>query len=90
MNAAPFTDIPDDLIADAAQVPGLRIRLISFLRAEVTQHRKRQNMHSLQAREIVRQAREEVAKMEPLAEDEKAQAKKEFVVFYERLMNQLK
>lgn len=90
MNAAPFTDIPDDLIADAAQVPGLRIRLMSFLRAEVTQHRKRQNMHSLQAREIVRQAREEVAKMEPLTEDEKAQAKKEFVVFYERLMNQLK
>ena len=47
-------------------------------------------MHSLQAREIVRQAREEVAKMEPLTEDEKAQAKKEFVVFYERLMNQPK
>ena len=90
MNAAPFIDLPDDLIADAAQVPGLRMRLMSFLRAEVTQHRKRQSLHSLQAREIVRQAREEVAEMEPLTESEKVKAKKEFVVFYDKLMTQLK
>lgn len=90
MNVAPFMDIPDDLIADAAQVPGLRLRLMSFLRAEVTLHRKRQSLHSLQAREIVRQAREEVAEMPPLTDDEKAKERVEFIAFYEKLMTQLK
>lgn len=85
-----IADLPEDLVAEAAQVPGLRLRLMSFLRAEVTQHRKRQSHHSAQARDIVRQAREEVTGQEPLSATEQAMAREEFARFYEQLVSQLK
>jgi hypothetical protein len=85
-----IADLPEDLVAEAAQVPGLRLRLMSFLRAEVTQHRKRQSQHSTQARDIVREAREEVAAMETLSAADQAEARHEFAHFYEELITRLK
>ena len=35
MNAFQLAEIPDELAAEAAQVPGLSKRLLNFLRAEV-------------------------------------------------------
>lgn len=56
MSITSIADIPEDLAAEAAQVEGLQERLILWLRAEVTQDKKRKSRHSSQAREIVRQA----------------------------------
>ena len=89
MNAITLIDIPDDLAAEAAEVPGLRERLVCFLRAEVSLHRRRQSRHSAQAREIVQQAKAEVAAVGPLTEEAKAKARQEFVLFYEELMKKL-
>jgi len=56
MSITSIADIPEDLAAEAAQVEGLQERLILWLRAEVTQDKKRKSRHSAQASEIVRQA----------------------------------
>lgn len=63
MNVNQLVEIPDDLAAEAAQVEGIGARLLCFLRAEVSQNRKRQSLHSAEAREIVRRAREEAEQM---------------------------
>ncbi len=63
MSITQLADIPDDLAAEAAQVPGIHTRLISFLRAEIAQNRRRQSQHSEQVREIVRQSHAEAEKL---------------------------
>jgi hypothetical protein len=90
MTAFPTIELPDDLALAAAEVPGLNERLVRFIRAEVSIHRKKQRKRSPEVLEAIKKAQEEVAARGPLSEEEKAQAKKDFVAFYEELVTQLK
>ncbi len=62
MSIAEIADIPADLAEEAAQVPGIGVRLVSFLRAEIAQNQKRLRRHSQEARELVEQAKAEAEK----------------------------
>lgn len=88
MKLSSLVDIPDDLAAEAAQVEGLPDRLIFWLRAEVTQDKKRKSRHSAEAREIVKRAMER-AKDHPMTEAEKAAARAGFVERYETMIANL-
>ena len=88
MSIHQLVDIPDDLAAEAAQVPGLHLRLLSFLRAEIAQNRKRQRQHSEQAREIVRQAHAEAEKLKAAGMTPE-QARAEFSVLHQEVMEQI-
>ncbi len=59
INAHQLAEIPDDLAAEAAQVPGLPKRLLSFLRAEVSQHRRRQSRYSSEAQQLAQASSEQ-------------------------------
>jgi predicted nucleic acid-binding Zn-ribbon protein len=63
MSIAEIADIPADLAEEAARVPGIGVRLVSFLRAEIAQHQKRLRRHSQEARELVEQAKAEAEKL---------------------------
>ena len=52
VNALQIAEIPDELAAEAAQVPGLPKRLLHFLRAEVAQHQRRQSRYSAEAQQL--------------------------------------
>lgn len=56
-------NLPEDLVAEAAQIEGLEYRVGLFIRAELTQHRKRQSQYSDQARDIVQQALRDAERM---------------------------
>jgi hypothetical protein len=88
MNATSLIEIPDDLAAEAAQVPGLSARLIGFLQAEVSQHRKQQRPHRAQAIEIVKQAKAEAEQMKA-AGVTPAEARSEFVKMYVEMIEKL-
>ena len=90
MTTFPNIQIPDELAHEAEAIPGLRERLLLFIRAEVAVHRRKQSHYSPEVLEVVKRAREKAAAMEPLSEEAKAQARKEFVGFYEELMDKLK
>lgn len=87
-SAAYLTDIPEDLAAEAAQVPGLSKRLASFLRAEVLQHRRRQSRYSLQTTQIAAQAEQQAALL-IAAGTTPEQARAEFARQYAELMKDL-
>lgn len=89
MSITSLVDIPEDLAAEAAQVEGLPQRLIFWLRAEITQDKKRKSRHSAQAKEIVSRARERAQK-EPMTEEEKEAARSTFVERYEQMLAGLK
>jgi len=59
MSIAEIADIPSDIAEEAARVPGIGVRLVSFLRAEIAQNQKRLRRHSEEARELVQQAQAE-------------------------------
>ena len=63
MSIAEIADIPADLAEEAARVPGIGVRLVSFLRAEIAQNQKRLRRHSQEARELVDQAKAEAEKL---------------------------
>ncbi|MBK8091678.1 MAG: hypothetical protein IPK32_06755 [Verrucomicrobiaceae bacterium] len=63
MSITDITPIPSEIAAEAAQVPGIGMRLISFLRAEIAQNQKRLRRHSLEARELVQEAKAEAEKL---------------------------
>jgi predicted nucleic acid-binding Zn-ribbon protein len=63
MSIAEIADIPADLAEEAARVPGIGVRLVSFLRAEIAQNQKRLRRHSQEARELVEQAKAEAEKL---------------------------
>lgn len=88
MSIHQLVDIPDDLAAEAAQVPGLRVRLLSFLRSEIAQNRRRQRQHSEQAREVVRQVHAEAEQLKA-AGVMPDQARAEFSVLYKEVMDQI-
>ena len=88
MTALHLVEIPDDLAAEAAQVPGIRERLLSFIRAEVSMHRKRQSRHSAQAREIVRRAKEQAEQMKASGVTPE-QARAEFARLHSEIMEQV-
>lgn len=88
MNVNQLVEIPDDLAAEAAQVEGIGARLLCFLRAEVSQNRKRQSRHSAEAREIVRRAREEAGKMRAAGVTPE-QARAEFATLYTEIIDQI-
>jgi hypothetical protein len=85
-NVLQLAEIPDDLAAEAAQVPGFGVRLVSFIRAEVSQHRKRKVQNSSRAKALVEQARAELENSPALSPEEKAAAKREFAAMYEKMM----
>lgn len=88
MSITQLADIPDDLAAEAAQVPGIHTRLISFLRAEIAQNRRRQNQHSEQVREIVKQAHAEAEKLKAAGMTPK-EARAEFSALHKQVMDQI-
>ncbi|MCB1227988.1 MAG: hypothetical protein KDK99_19435 [Verrucomicrobiales bacterium] len=88
MKLLSMVDIPDDLAAEAAQVEGLQDRLIFWLRAEVTQDRKRKSRYSAQAQEIVRGAIERAEKMKAEGFDREA-AMDRFEESYGEILDQL-
>ncbi len=88
MSIHQLVDIPDDLAAEAAQVPGIHVRLLSFLRAEIAQNRRRQRQHSEQAREVVRQAHAEAEKLKA-AGVTPDQARAEFLALYKEVVAQI-
>ncbi len=63
MSIADIAPIPSDIAAEAAQVPGIGVRLLSFLRAEIAQNQKRLRQHSQEARELVQEAQAEAEKL---------------------------
>lgn len=89
MSITSLVDIPEDLAAEAAKVEGLPQRLIFWLRAEVTQDKKRKSRYSAQAEEIVRKAKERIQN-QPMTEMEKEAARSSFMERYEQMMEGLK
>lgn len=85
MSITSLVDIPEDLAAEAAKVEGLPQRLIFWLRAEVTQDKKRKSRYSAQAQEIVKQAMEQAEKMKAEGFD-RAAAMEEFKSLYEDII----
>lgn len=63
MTVFPHIEIPDDLALEAAGVPGLRERLLSFLKAEVLLHKREKSQRSTQAQELVSQALQDAERM---------------------------
>ncbi len=57
MTTFALPELPPDLAARAAEVPGLDVRLLMFIRQEVALHERRQSRYSAEAKEIVRQAK---------------------------------
>ncbi|WP_395742716.1 hypothetical protein [Prosthecobacter sp.] len=88
MSIHQLAEIPDDLAAEAAQVPGIHMRLISFLRAEIAQNRRRQHQHSEQAREVVKKARAEAEKLRAAGMTPE-QARAEFSELHQKVVDQI-
>lgn len=88
MSITELADIPEDLAAEAAQVPGINTRLRFFLRAEISQHKKRQRQHSEQAKEVVRQAHAEAERLRAAGVTPE-QARAEFTTLYQEMMDQI-
>ena len=63
MSISDIAHIPSEIAAEAAQVPGIGVRLLSFLRAEVAQNQKRLRRHSQEACELVQEAQAEAEKL---------------------------
>jgi hypothetical protein len=88
MSIAEIADIPAELAEEAARVPGIGARLVSFLRAEIAQNQKRLRRHSLEARELVQQAMIEAEKLKA-AGITPEQARAEFSMHYKEVMDQI-
>ena len=88
MTAFALPELPPDLAAKAAEVPGLDVRLLMFIRQEVTLHERRQSRYSVQAREILRQAEEQAAaeKDSGVSVEER---RAEFLKLYEKVIDQI-
>jgi hypothetical protein len=84
-NILQLADIPDDLAAEVAKLPDFPARLIGFLRTEVSRHRQDQRPFGAQAKEIVKQAREEADRLAAsgMTPD---QARTEFTDLYLKVM----
>jgi hypothetical protein len=63
VTAFPPIELPDDLAIAAAEIPGLKERLVSFIRAEVSVHRRKQSKRSPAVLEVVKRAREKAEQM---------------------------
>ena len=87
-NALHLAEIPDELAAEAAQVPGLPKRLLNFLRAEVSQHRRRQSRYSPEAQQIAQASAEQAAALQA-ARMKPADARAEFASLYSEVINGL-
>lgn len=88
MTAFPQIEIPDELAHEAEAVPGLRERLLCFIRAEVALHKRRQSKRSPEVLEIVKLARERAAEMRD-AGVTPAQARADFLKHYVEMMDDL-
>jgi 23S rRNA maturation-related 3'-5' exoribonuclease YhaM len=87
-NAFHLAEIPDELAAEAAQVPGLPKRLLNFLRAEVSQHRRRQSRYSPEAQQIAWASTEQAAALQA-AGMKPADARAEFAALHAEVMKDL-
>ena len=83
-----LTQIPDDLAAEAAQVPGLPQRLLSFIRAEVSQHHRRRVKRSMEVEQLSREIEAEAEEMKNKGVTPE-QAKKEFLELYDQMVKEL-
>ena len=88
MSITSLVDIPEDLAAAAAKVEGLPLRLLLFIRAEVTQDQKRKSRHSAQAQEIVKKATKDAEDM-LAAGFSREEAMAEFQTLYSEVLNQI-
>jgi len=88
MSAFVIPELPPDLAAKAAEVPGLDVRLLMFIRQEVSLHEKRQSRYSAEAREILRQAKEDAA-AEKDSDVPVEERRAEFLKLYESILNRI-
>ena len=86
MTAFALPELAPDLAAKAAEVPGLDVRLLMFIRQEVALHERRQSRYSAEAREILRQAKADAA-ANPMTDEEKTEARRTFADRYTHLLN---
>lgn len=87
--SVPLTiDLPPDLAAKAAEIPGLLIRLRLFIRAEITQHEKRERRHSAEARALVDRAYQRAEELKAAGVTAE-QARAGFAETYERVLHQI-
>jgi hypothetical protein len=88
MTMTSFVDVPDELAARAAAVPGLPDRLLGYLRFEVSQHERLQSPHRSQAKEIVRRALLKAEEMKANGFD-RDEAMSRFQDTYREIMQQI-
>jgi len=88
MNASVLPELPPELAAKAAEVPGLADRLLLFIRQEVVLHERRQGRYSAQARELLRQAKDRAAEMKA-AGVTREQGREDFLKLYNRIIDQI-
>ena len=88
INAHQLAEIPDELAAEAAQVPGLSKRLLSFLRAEVSQHRRRQSRYSAEAQQLAQASSEQACALKA-AGMKPEEARAQFGKLYIEVMNDI-
>lgn len=88
MSAFALPELPPDLAAKAAEVPGLDVRLLMFIRQEVALYERRQSRYSAEAREILKQAKADAA-----AEKDSGvpfeERRAEFLKLYESILNRI-
>ncbi|MFM2142310.1 MAG: hypothetical protein RLZZ476_854 [Verrucomicrobiota bacterium] len=91
-NVLQLAQIPDDLAAEAAKVPGLPQRLLSFIRAEVAQHQWQKPVKSEKMKKLVADIRKDVEEEAQRLQEAgmtPEQAKKEFYEEYLKVMEQI-
>jgi hypothetical protein len=88
MTAFPIIELPDDLASAAAEVPDLQKRLVHFIRAEVSLHRRKQRKRSPEVVHAVKKAMEMAGQMQA-AGFKPEQARAEFVTEYIDMMESL-
>ncbi len=88
MSAFVIPELPPALAAKAAEVPGLDVRLLMFIRQEVSLHEKRQSRYRAEAKGTVRQAkaRAEELKQQGLTPE---RSREEFLELYKTLIEGL-
>ncbi len=87
-NLPDLAHLPADLLAKAAEVPGLPERLLRFIRLEVAMDEQRRQRHSPQALALLEKARERVAKRQA-AGIERSEAMREFHANYAAIVEAL-
>ncbi len=87
-NPPDLLELPADLLAKAAEVPGLPERLLRFIRLEVAMDERRRQRRSPEVLALMQRARERAAKRQA-AGIERAEAMRDFHANYTAIVEAL-